>query len=102
MGAWKNPDLDPNIADLVELTAIGAATPLGYLLTEDALAQNIEIVAGLFASLFVLLRNRVLNFVLELLDERIALVFRILFGIDRIKKALTDLAAQSTDVSLVN
>ena len=51
--ARQNADFDPDSANLVEGAAIGTALFLDHLLTEDALAQGLEVVLGPFAALVV-------------------------------------------------
>ena len=50
VGAGQHADFDPDIADLVELAAIGTALLLDHLLAEDLLAQHFEVLDSLLAA----------------------------------------------------
>ena len=45
VGARQHADLDPDVADLVELAPVGTAVLLDHLLAENLLAQQVEILA---------------------------------------------------------
>ena len=83
--AGQHADLDPDIADLVELAAVGTALLFDHLLAEDLLAQQVEVadVAFLRPSIVFVVDGR-LQLVLQLLDEPVAFVLGILLGIGRV------------------
>ncbi len=54
----QHADFNPDIANLIELAAIGTALLFDHLLAEDLLAQQVEVLAGLLAAGFVFFRNR--------------------------------------------
>ncbi len=94
----QHANFNPDIADLIELAAIGTALFFDHLLAEDLLAQQIEVLAGLLAAGFVIFRNRRLYFVLKLLDQRVAFVLGMLLGVGGIRQALAKLGPQLAQV----
>ncbi len=90
--ARQHADLNPDVADLVELAAIRTPLLFDHLLAEDLLAQHVEVLARLLAAVFVFLGDRRLDFVLELLDERVAFVLGMLLGVGGIGQPLAHLA----------
>ncbi len=101
VSARQHSDFNPDIANLVELAPVGTAPVLDHLLTEDLLAQKIEVFAGLLASSFVFFGNGALDFVFELLDERVALVLGMLLGVDRIQQTVAELGTKLAQIGLV-
>src|ERR1019366_9249892 len=102
MGARQHSDFNPDIANLVELAPVRTATVFDHLRTEDLLAQKIEVLAGLLASGFVLFGNGALDFVFELLDERLALVLGMLLGVDGVKQTIAQPGTKLAQIGLVN
>src|ERR1035438_2090166 len=102
MGARQHSDFNPDIANLVELAPVRTATVFDHLRTEDLLAQKIEVLAGLLASGFVLFGNGALDFVFELLDERVAFVLGMLLGVDGVKQAIAQPGTKLAQIGLVN
>src|SRR5664280_2223273 len=102
MGARQHSDLNPDIANLVELAPVRTATVFDHLRTEDLLAQKIEVLASLLAPSFVLFGNGALDFVFELLDERVALVLGMLLGVDGVKQAIAQPGTKLAKIGLVN
>ena len=101
--ARQHADLDPDIADLIELAAVGTAPLFDHLLAEDLLAQHVEVACRPSCGrLRLRRRNRLLQFVFELLDQRVAFVLGILLGVHRVDQARADLRAQIVEVILVD
>ncbi len=99
--ARQHADFDPDIANLVELAAIRTPLLFDHLLAEDLLAQHVEVLARLLAASFVFFRNAFLHFRLQLLDHRVAVVLRILLGVDRVGQLRAKLRAQFAEVRFV-
>ena len=68
VGARQNADFDPDIANLIEVAAIGTALLFDHLFAENAARARqfvISFLAWLLAAFFVVLRKRGLQFFLE-------------------------------------
>ena len=53
VSAWQHADFDPDIANLIELAAVGATLLLDHLLAEDALAQHFKVALALLAAVVI-------------------------------------------------
>ena len=101
VGARQNSDFNPDIADLVELAPVRTPVLLDHLFAEHLLAQQVKVLAGLLASFFVFFRNRCFELVLELLDERVALVLGMLLRVDSIQQTIAQLGTKFLQVGFV-
>src|SRR5690348_15275890 len=102
MSARESANFDPDRANLVELAAVGAFPLLDYLLAEDALAQELVVVAELFAAVLILFGKASKQFVLELLHQRVAFGLGVFSGIESIGQALANAFLQVVVVRLVD
>jgi hypothetical protein len=101
VGARQHLHLDPDIADLVEGTAVRTPLLLQQLLAEDVFPQDIEVLAGLAARVLVFLGDGLLQLLLQLPDLVVALRLGILPRVTRVHQAVADLFLQIVVVALV-
>ena len=91
MDAWEDADLDANLADLVEGAVVGPNTVIEHLFAEDGLTQLLVVLAQLFRSSGIALRELFLELILDGLDQGVAFEFGMLLGVERVRESSADL-----------
>ncbi len=99
--AWQHSDFNPDVADLVELAPVRTPVLLDHLFAEHFLAQQVKVLTRFLPSLFVLFRDRRFELVLELLDERVALVLGVLLRVNSVQQTIAQLGTNLFQVGLV-
>ncbi len=94
VSARQHADFDPDIANLIELAAIGTALLLDHLLAEDALAQHLQVALTLLAAVVIFVLERLKKLVFQRLDKAVAFGLGIFLGIHGVEQAIAVLGAQ--------
>src|ERR1700674_386661 len=101
MGARENSNFAPDLANLIERTPIGTPLVVDNLLAEDAFPQSLVVSLQLCAAFFIVLRERRHQFLLEILNQRIAFSFRMFLSIETVGEIRTNLFMQLVIVALI-
>jgi hypothetical protein len=94
VGARQDAGFDPDFADFVEGAAVGTVFLLDDFLAEDAFAQNLEVMLELGLRFLVVFGDVGLQFLLELFDQRVALGFGMLLGVEAVGEVGADFLLQ--------
>src|SRR6185437_11155706 len=101
VGAGQNAYFDPDVANLIEGTAIGAALLLDYGLAEDSFAQSFVIGFQLGFRFFVVFRKRGLQFFFEFADQVVAFSFWVLLSVEAVGQVTPNLLFQIVVILLI-
>ena len=105
VGARQDAGFDPDFADFVEGAGVGTALLVDDLLAEDALAQRFVVVIEFLLRGFVFLSLSsaisACEFLLDVLDQRVAFGLGMLLGVERVGQFGADLASQVVVVRVV-
>ncbi len=102
VGARQHASLNCDRANFVKGAAIGANAILGHLLAEGPFAKQLIVMSKLLLRRRVVGWQRSRQFVLDLLDQPIALGLGVSLGVKRVLQTVADLRLQVVVESLVN
>ena len=99
--ARQHAHFNPDVPDLIECPRVRTALLVDHLLPENPLTQHFVIMLQLLFCVFVVFRKRRFQFLLDLLHQRVALGFRMLFRIQSIHQSGSHLFLQIIKVLLI-
>ena len=97
----QDADFDPDVADLVEGAAVGAALLVDDLFAEDAFAEGFEVGFEFLLRSFVFRRDGSLQPFLEFADQSVAFRLGMLLGVEAVGEVGADALLQVVVVGLV-
>src|SRR5579871_743963 len=102
VNARQNSNLNRDLTNLVKSPVVGTNALVQNLIAEDLLAQHFVILAELLRRRGISLGQILLQLILNVLDQRIAVELRMLLRVERVLQLRTDLAGQLAEIRLVN
>ena len=101
VNARQHANFNRDCTNLVKRTVIRANTIVQHLLTEDLLAQKLVVLRKLLRSSWIIGRKLLLQRVLDLLDQGVALELRMLLGVERVLQLRANLRQKLIHVNLI-